>query len=261
MADLYSLVKKQDEKIDDLLKTAKENKDLLTGIDTRLVSEPVQTEPSASAIPEKIQVELPANIATNESVKRLVEAALAKQKIEALKSLDFSQFPKEIAEAFATAFKDGLDENVKKALHAGIRNEFASQTSQFNESAKRLNDRMYSIINGAIWAAIPMWVYAVAGIIVLVAVGLGIWCYNLNQDNAHLQKVEWLYRYERVSYDTEGIRNMMLREEAMMVGSRQEQDSIKEMTIRLERRKRAERTHVYFRPSDPWTPESNNHLW
>lgn len=261
MADLYSLVKKQDEKIDDLLKTAKENKDLLTGIDTRLASEPVQTEPSASAIPEKIQVELPANIATNESVKRLVEAALAKQKIEALKSLDFSQFSKEIADAFVIAFKNGLDENVKKALHAGIRNEFASQTCQFNESAKRLNDRMYSIINGAIWAAIPKWVYAVAGIIVLVAGGLGIWCYNLNQDNAHLQKVEWLYRYERVSYDAEGIRNMMLREEAMMVGDRQEQDSIKAMTIRLERRKNADRTHVYFRPSDSWTPESKNHLW
>lgn len=66
---------------------------------------------------------------------------------------------------------------------------------------------------------------------------------------------------ERVSYDAEGIRNMMLREEAMMVGNRQEQDSIKAMTIRLERRKNADRTHVYFRPSDPWTPEFNNHLW
>ncbi|WP_290394279.1 hypothetical protein [uncultured Duncaniella sp.] len=54
---------------------------------------------------------------------------------------------------------------------------------------------------------------------------------------------------------------MMLREEAMMVGNRQEQDSIKEMTIRLERRKRAERTHVYFRPSDHWTPKSGNLLW
>ena len=261
MADLYSLVKKQDEKIDDLLKTAKENKDLLTGIDTRLVSEPVQTEPSASAIPEKIQVELPANIATNESVKRLVEAALAKQKIEALKSLDFSQFPKEIADAFVIAFKDGLDESVKNALYTGIRNEFTNQTSQFNESAKRLNDRMYSIINGAIWATIPKWVYAVAGIIILVAVGLGIWCYNLNQENTHLQKIEWLYRYERISYDAEGIRNMMLREESMMVGNRHEQDSIKAMTIRHERRKNADRTHVYFRPSDPWTPESDNHLW
>ena len=261
MADMYSIVKKQDEKIDGLLKIAKENKDLLTDIDTRLVSEPVQTEPSASAIPEKIQVELPENIATNESVKRLVEAALAKQKIDALKSLDFSQLPKDLAEAFAMFFKNGLDESVKKALHAGIRNEFASQTSQFNESAKRLNDRMYSIINGAIWAAIPKWVYAVSGALLLIAVGLGIWCYNLNKENEHLQKVEWLYRYERVSYDAEGIRNMMLREEAMMVGTRQEQDSIKAMTIRHERRKNADRTHVYFRPSDPWTPESNNHLW
>lgn len=260
MADLYSLVKKQDEKIDDLLRTAKENKDLLTGIDTRLASAPERTS-SEPAVPDKIQVELPESIATNESVKKLVEAALVKQKVDALKSLDFSQFPKEIAEAFGRAFKDGLDENVKKVLHAGIRNEFASQTSQFNESAKRLNDRMYSIINGAIWAAIPKWVYAVAGALLLIAVGLGIWCYNLYKENEHLQKVEWLYRYERVSYDAEGIRNMMLREEAMMVGNRQEQDSIKEMTIRLERRKSADRTHVYFRPSDPWTPKFNNHLW
>ena len=37
MADMYSIVKKQDEKIDGLLKIAKENKDLLTGIDTRNV--------------------------------------------------------------------------------------------------------------------------------------------------------------------------------------------------------------------------------
>ena len=79
MADLYSLVKKQDEKIDDLLKTAKENKDLLTGIDTRLTSEPVQTEPSASAIPDKIQVELPSNIATKENVYGAVSQALKNQ--------------------------------------------------------------------------------------------------------------------------------------------------------------------------------------
>ena len=261
MADLYSLVKKQDEKIDDLLKTAKENKDLLTGIDTRLVSTPEQTSTPATSEPQKIQVELPAGIATNESVKKLVNAALAKQKVDALKSLDFSQLPKDLAEAFAMFFKNGLDESVKKALHAGIHTEFTSQINGLNESARKLTDRMYDIVNGAIWAAIPEWAYAVAVVILLVAVGLGIWCYNLNQDNTHLQKVEWLYRYERISYDAEGIRNMMLREEAMMVGNRQEQDSIKEMTIRLERRKRAERTHVYFRPSDSWTPESGNLLW
>ena len=260
MADMYSIVKKQDEKIDGLLKIAKENKDLLTDIDTRLVSTPEQTS-TAPCVPDKIQVELPENVATNESVKAVVEAALKQQKIDSLKSLDFSQFPEKLAEAFAKAFKNGLDKNVTKALHVGIRNEFTSQINGLNESAKKLTDRMYNIVNGAIWAAIPTWVYAVAGIIVLIAVGLGIWCYNLNKENEHLQKVEWLYRYERVSYDADGIRNMMLREEAMMVGDKHEQDSIKTMTIHLERRKHAERTHVYFRPSDSWTPESNNHLW
>ncbi len=70
-----------------------------------------------------------------------------------------------------------------------------------------------------------------------------------------------VWRYERISYDAEGIRNMMLREEAMMVGNRQEQDSIKEMTIRLERRKNADRTHVCFRPSDAWTQKCISHIW
>ena len=261
MADLYTLVKKQDEKIDDLLKIAQKNNDMLTDIDTRLVSAPEQATTPATSEPQKIQVELPAGIATNESVKKLVDAALAKQKIAALKSLDFSQLPKDLAEAFVTFFKNGLDESVKKALHAGIHTEFTSQINGLNESARKLTDRMYNIVNGAIWAAIPKWVYAVAGALLLIAVGLGIWCYNLNKENEHLRKVEWLYRYERVSYDAEGIRNMMLREEAMMVGTRQEQDSIKAMTIRHERRKNADRTHVYFRPYDPWTPESNNHLW
>ena len=263
MADMYSIVKKQDEKIDGLLKTAKENKNLLTSIDTRLASAPAPTQSATpdTFTPQKIQVELPSNVATNESVKTVVEAALKQQKIDVGKTLDFSGMSKDIASAFAELFKDGLDKNVTKALHAGVRNEFTSQINGLNESAKRLADRMYSIVNGAIWAAIPKWIYAVVGIIVLIAVGLGIWCYNLNQENTHLQKVEWLYRYERVNYDADGIRNMMLREEAMMVGDKREQDSIKTMTIQLERRKHAERTHVYFRPSDSWTPESGNLIW
>ena len=79
MADMYSIVKKQDEKIDGLLKIAKENKDLLTDIDTRLVSTPEQTS-TAPCVPDKIQVELPENVATTESVRAVVEAALKQQK-------------------------------------------------------------------------------------------------------------------------------------------------------------------------------------
>lgn len=183
MADLYSLVKKQDEKIDDLLKTAKENKDLLTDIDTRLASEPVQTEPSASAIPEKIQVELPANIATN-------------------------------------------------------------------ESAKRLNDRMYSIVNGAIWAAIPKWVYAVAGALLLIAVGLGIGCFHLYKDNESLRNTEWLYRYERLWWEGMQQEDLLRREKTFAVGTQQEQDSIKNLTRQLEKSRHIEETFLYFNPTE-----------
>ena len=263
MADMYSIVKKQDEKIDGLLKIAKENKDMLVGIDTRLASAPAPSQMAlqADSSPQKIQVELPGNVATNESVKTTVEAALKQQKKDIAQKLDFSDFSKDLADAFVTIFKDGLDQNVKNALYEGINREFSRQTEGLKEAAERLRERMYSIVNGAIWAAIPKWAYAVVIAILGIAVGLGIWSYHLNQENTHLQKVEWLYRYERVSYDADGIRNMMLREEAMMVGSKQEQDSIKNMTIQLEHRKHAERTHVYFRPSDSWTPESGNLLW
>ena len=261
MADMYSIVNKQSEKIDDLLKVAQENKDLLMGIDTRLMSAPGHNQEPSRSFPDSIQIELPANIATNESVKTEVEAALKRQKIEVTKTIDFSNMSKDLADAFAKMFKDGLDQNVKKALYDGIQREFSRQTEDLRDSAESLKSRMYSIVNGAILAAIPKWAYATVVGIIFVAVGLGIWCYNLNQENTHLQKVEWLYRYERVSYDAEGIRNMMLREEAMMVGNKHEQDSIKTMTIRLERRKNADRTHVYFRPSDSWTPKSKNHFW
>jgi hypothetical protein len=250
MADLYSLVKKQDEKIDDLLKTAKENKDLLTDIDTRLASEPVQTEPSASAIPEKIQVELPANIATNESVKRLVEAALAQQKVDALKSLDFSQLPKDLAEAFVMFFKNGLDESVKKALHAGIHTEFATQTSDLRDAARQLNNRMHNVIDGAVWAAIPKWVYAVVGFILLAAVGLGIGCYHLYEDNESLRQTEWLYRYERLWWEGKHQEDLLRREKTFAVGTQQEQDSIKNITRQLEKSRHIEETFLYFNPTE-----------
>lgn len=246
---MYSIVKKQDEKIDDLLKIAKKNNDMLSDIDTRLVSGSEQT-PTTPAVPDKIQVELPSGIATNESVKKLVDAAMKQHKIDALKTLDFSQFPKDIAEAFATAFKNGLDENVKKALHAGIRSEFASQTSDLREAAKQLNNRMYSIINGAIWAAIPGWFYAVVGFIILAAVGLGIGCYHLYQDNAHLHKVEWLYRYERMWWNGEQRDDLMRREKIFRIGTTHQQDSMKNYIRQSEAYRNIDETFLYFNPTE-----------
>ena len=250
MADMYSIVKKQDEKIDDLLKIAQKNNDLLTDIDTRMVSAPEKTTTPATSEPQKIQVELPASIATNESVKKLVEAALAKQKIDALKSLDFSQFPKDLAEAFATFFKNGLDESVKKALHVGIHSEFASQTSDLRDAARQLNNRMHSVIDGAVWAAIPKWVYAVVGFILLAAAGLGIGCYHLYNDNESLRKTEWLYRYERLWWEGKHQEDLLRREKTFAVGTQHELDSIKNLTRQLEKSRHIEETFLYFNPSE-----------
>lgn len=249
MADMYSIVKKQDEKIDDLLKIAQKNNDLLTDIDTRLISAPEQTS-AEPTVPDKIQVELPESIATNESVKKLVEAALAKQKVDALKSLDFSQFPKELAEAFAKAFKDGLDKNVKNALHDGIRNEFTNQITGLNESAKRLTDRMYSIVNGAVWAAIPKWVYIIFAIAVLAAGSFGYGFFHQLNENSKLKDVEWLYRYERLWWEGKQQEDLLRREKTFAVGTQHERDSIKNHTRQLEKSRNIEETFLYFNPSE-----------
>lgn len=240
--------------------------------DTRI--ETLETKAMATApqmpvnIPApKVTVTVPDNIATKENVYGAVNQALKNQTdymVNGITKLytDILPKPSYVSQPSSPAISD---EQIAKIAQAAADKAADKAVSKRYEKLDAMADtvmhRIYNLVHGAIWAAIPAWAYVVVSAIFFAAVGLGIWCYNLFQENTHLQKVEWLYRYERVSYDAEGIRNMMLREEAMMVGTQQEQDSIKEMTIRLERSKNADRTHVYFRPSDSWTPESNNTLW
>ncbi len=116
MADMYSIVKKQDEKIDDLLKIAKENKDLLMGIDTRLVSATGQTSATTTpSVPEKIQVELPGNVATNESVKTVVEAALKQQKNRFFQELGLLAVPGEAGRSL----RQSLQGRTRQERHKG----------------------------------------------------------------------------------------------------------------------------------------------
>lgn len=101
-------------------------------------------------------------------------------------------------------------------------------------TAKTLMRRIYNPVNDAIWAAIPKWVYAVAGVILLVAVGLGIGCFHLCKDNESLRKTEWLYRYERLWWEGKHQEDLLRREKIFAVGTQQEQDSIKNLTRHLE---------------------------
>ena len=109
---------------------------------------------------------------------------------------------------------------------------------------------MYSIVNGAIWAAIPKWVYAVAGALLLIAVGLGIGCFDLFKDNESLRKTEWLYRYERLWWEGKQQEDLLRREKTFVVGTQQEQDSIKNLTRQLEKNRHIEETFLYFNPTE-----------
>ena len=161
---------------------------------------------------------------------------------------------------FAADIKKELGESVEKMIQKGVVNIYADSTRKLNNAAERLERETRHASDGHWWLVVPRWVYFVVGFFILAAIGFSIGFFNQYADNEKFRKMEWLYRFERICYDKDGIQDMMLREEAMMAGTKQEQDSIKRMTINLERRKHAERTHTYFRPSDNWTPESKS-LW
>lgn len=250
MADLYSLVKKQDEKIDDLLKTAKENKDLLTDIDTRLASEPVQTEPSASAIPEKIQVELPANIATKENVYGAVSQALKNQTDYTAQAItkvcsDFmfkSPSPSPSTPAVS-------DEQIRKIAQEAADKAMDKRYEKLDAAADTVLHRIYNLVHGAIWAAIPKWVYIVFAIAVLAAGGFGYGFFHQLNETSKLKDVEWLYRYERgLNRD---MNTVMHRERLMLHGKPHEVDSMKSLIRHHEQRTCADTTYTYYYPSNP----------
>ena len=90
--NMYAIVKKQDEKIDELLKVNKQNNEMLSSIETRMVS--MSTQPTAQNESRgKIEVELPPNIATDESVRAAIKTGLAVQTKEIIKALNLRELP------------------------------------------------------------------------------------------------------------------------------------------------------------------------
>ena len=258
MADfnsVYTLVKKQDEKIDGLLKTAKENKSLLTGIDTRLMSEPSQKTTSALTVPEKIQVELPTNIATKEDVLGAVNQALKNQAdymAEGFTRLYNDVFPKQLApQAGTPTLSDEQIERIAQAAADKAADKAVNRRyDKLDAMADTVMHRLYNLVNGAIWAAIPKWVYVVFAIAVLAAGGFGYgFFYQLNE-NSKLKDVEWLYRYERLWWEGKQQEDLLRREKTFAVGTQQEQDSIKDLTRQLEKSRHIEETFLYFNPTE-----------
>ncbi len=109
--------------------------------------------------------------------------------------------------------------------------------------------RIYNLVKGALWVAIPKWAYITFGIAVLAAGGFGYgFFYQLNE-NSKLKDVEWLYRYERGLHTNPNV--VMHRERLMLHGKPHEVDSLKSLIRHHEQRSQADTTFSYYYPSNP----------
>ncbi len=126
--------------------------------------------------------------------------------------------------------------------------------------------RIYNLVHGAIWAAIPKWAYIVFAIAVLAAFGFGYGFFYQFNENSSLKDVEWLYRYERMWWKGKEQEDLLRREKIFAVGTQQEQASIKNRTRQLEKSRRIEEPFLYFNPlkNNPSTSKTgspDNHCW
>ena len=177
--------------------------------------------PTNSGVPiPNVTVSIPDNIATTENVSDLVDEAIERNTevmTNAITQLYTTVLPKQ-------------------------------SVSETSPAADTVMHRLYNLVNGAIWAAIPKWVYVVFAIAVLAAGGFGYGFFYLLNENSKLKDVEWLYRYERgLNRD---LNVVMHRERQMLHGTSHEVDSLKSLIRHHEQRVNADTTFIYFYPSN-----------
>ncbi|MBD5250144.1 MAG: hypothetical protein HDS56_03075, partial [Barnesiella sp.] len=104
MADLYNTVKKQGEQIDDLQKNVSNHSTRIETLETKAMATP----PPQPVNPGPIKVELPADIATNSRISRMLDEKLAKiSGDENLKKL-LEQLPDSMAKCVANVITNNL---------------------------------------------------------------------------------------------------------------------------------------------------------
>ena len=193
----------------------------------------------------KVTVTVPDNIATKENINSLLETAIEKQTKITVKT---------ISDMFKMVFPNGtvpqgiddakLEEIAQKAADKAA----SKRHTQLEATAETLMHRMYNLVNGAIWAAIPKWVYIVFAIAVLAAGGFGYGFFHQLNENSKLKDVEWLYRYERgLNRDMNVV---MHRERLLLHGKPHEVDSLKSLIRHHEQRVNADTTFIYYYPSN-----------
>lgn len=86
---------------------------------------------------------------------------------------------------------------VQQAADEATENVMNIRYDKLVAAADTIMHRIYYLVNGAIWAAIPKWVSIVFATAVLAAVGFGYDFFHQLNENSKLKDVKRLYRYER----------------------------------------------------------------
>ncbi len=245
MSKLYDDVKKQGEQIDDLQKTVTNHGTRIETLETKAKATP----PTQAVNQGPITVKLPDNIATNESVGKLIDEKLSETSTNGTLKKVMEQLPGSLSKGVADVLSDNLGDKVKDALYEGFRREFADERRKLYDVVNDMRYKAQSIIWGQWWRATPHWVYTIFAVLLLAAGGFGCgFFYQLNE-NSKLKDVEWLYRYERgLNRD---MNTVMHRERLMLHGNQHEVDSMKSLIRHHEHRTQADTTFVNYYPSNP----------
>lgn len=251
---MYALVKKQDEKIDDILKVSRQNKEMLSSLETRMAAMSAQPT-TQNEPPGKIEVEFPPNIATDESVRAAIKTGLADQTKEIIKALNLRELPGLISDAFKeilqTAFKTGFDASILEALDEAMDKAMSRQVARLTDSANSLYYKVQSIINGQWWKATPKWVFGLIAFFIAAVAGLTILSTHFYNENQKLRKEEWMYRSLRTCFTDEKAQKDLVNLECDFYrGTWQEQDSIKDNIRWREQHYKLDKTFLHFYPTE-----------
>ena len=246
MSKLYDDVKKQGEQIDDLQKTVTNHTTRIETLETKAkATPPSQTQ----TMPSEVKVVLPDNIATKENIVGVVNKALhlmTDYVAEVVTKLYTENPPQKSPNPASEISDEQIEKIAQKAADKAVNKRY----EKLDATADTAMHRIYNLVNGAVWAAIPRWAYIIFAIAVLAAGGFGYgFFYQLNE-NSKLKDVEWLYRYERLWWEGKEQEDMLRREKIFAVGTKHEQDSIKNRTRQLEKSRHIEETFLYFNPTE-----------
>lgn len=245
MSKLYDDVKKQGEQLDDLQKKVTSHGTRIETLETKGMATPPPAQPVS---PESITVKLPEDIATNESIGKLLDAKLSATSADGILKEVIEKMPGSLSKGVADVLSDNLGVKVKDALYEGFRKEFADERNKLYNVVSDLRYKVQSLVAGQWWLATPKWVYAIFAILLLAAGGFGYAFFYLLNENSKLKDVEWLYRYERgLNRD---LNVVMHRERQMLHGTSHEVDSLKSLIRHHEQRLNADTTFIYFYPSN-----------